>query len=366
MTAHLRRIWKLETVIGQVRLAAGLPVLDADGTKITLDDFARYKAYWENHTGSDHPRTDRKIDKRIDHRHHLIDALVIAQTSVNLYQRMARHYRELAERRAAGEPVKMKLYEEPPIRGLREKALTLVEHVSIQHKPDRLGGGPLFEQFAYGTSSVDGESRLYLHRRRRLSEIGKKGDSLSKVRGQLETIESEVVRGLVLNAFDTRISEGRSAFDALQLPITHPLYGTEIRTVKCLHGFAESAATIVHHSRNAEHKKILVEDGWAFLDIRVSEKGKVETNLVSPRIANQIKHQPVPPSTLRLFKGDSVSDTSTGRQYVIRQIRAQAGGLLVMTPIVDAREVRHMSAAEGLKTVSGRGLAKLRRLPDGF
>ncbi|MGQ0523965.1 MAG: type II CRISPR RNA-guided endonuclease Cas9, partial [Betaproteobacteria bacterium] len=161
MTAHLRRIWKLETVIAQARFDAGLPVLDQDGEKFTLDDFKRFKPFWEGHTGSDHPRTDRKIDKRIDHRHHLIDALVIAQTSVSLYQRIARHYKELAERRAEGEPIRLKLEVAPPIQDLREQALEIVRAVAIRHKPDRQISGNFFKGLPYRKRSMDnGRIRL--------------------------------------------------------------------------------------------------------------------------------------------------------------------------------------------------------------
>ena len=201
LTAHLRRIWKLETVIAQARYDAGLPVLDQDGEKITLDDFKRFKPFWEGHNGKDHPRTDRKIDKRIDHRHHLIDALVIAQTSRSLYQRMARHYKELAERRQAGEAVRMTLAVEPPLRDLRARALHIACGTEIRHKPDRHVSGAFFQQTAYRkTWTDDGKSRLAI--RISLSKLTDNAGSLDKARKGISDIVSDHTRRVVSEAFE--------------------------------------------------------------------------------------------------------------------------------------------------------------------
>jgi CRISPR-associated endonuclease Csn1 len=360
MTAHLRRIWKLETVIAEARFEANLPVLDTDGDKISLDEFSRFKPFWEGHTSSTHPRTDRKIDKRIDHRHHLIDALVIAQTSVSLYQRMARHYKELAERRTAGEAVRLKLEAEPPIRDLREKALNLVKQVAVVHKPDRHGGGAFFQEFAYGTTTVDDDGRLYLCRRKNLASFVKKTDSVEKARKQIKSIVSSEVRKIVQTEFEKRIGAGKSPFEALQDAVPYPLYRNGIRTVNCIQGLAESASVIGHRSRHAEHKKVLIDEGWACLVVKSPDGRRVESHLISPRMMAQRSSARSEDGRAVYFKGDTVLDTASGKKYLIRQIKAQAGGLLILTPIVDAREVRDMTAAEGLKTISGKGLLNLR------
>lgn len=359
LTAHLRRIWKLETVIAQARFDAGLPVLDTDGEKISFDDFKQFKPYWEGHNGQGTERTDRKIDKRIDHRHHLIDALVIAQTSRSLYQRIARHYKSLAERRQAGEAVRMKLFVEPPLRDVRDQALELVRNAEIRHKPDRYGGGAFFQEFAYGTTSLDDDTRLYLSRRKRLSSLVGKKDSADKARKQIESIVSHEVRKLVRDAFESRLRDGKTPFEALQIPIEYLAYRNHIKTVMCATGLAEDSSRIVHESRTGIHTKILVDDGWDCLVVSGSEGNNIQTRLLSPRIAASTRARSPQNGETVFFKGDTVVDTGTKKSYLIRQIKAQAGGLLVMTPEVDAREVRDMSAAEGLKTISGKGLLKI-------
>ncbi|MFZ4701383.1 MAG: type II CRISPR RNA-guided endonuclease Cas9, partial [Candidatus Methylumidiphilus sp.] len=165
MTAHFRRIWHLETVIPQVRFEDKLPVFDTDGEPISQEDFDQHRSFWE---GRDHQeeveRTDRGMDKRLDHRHHLIDALVIGLCTPSLYQRMANEYKQKAERKKHGEQVKLRLSVEPPFHDLRNKALDLVRHCNLTHKHDRFPDGPLFKETAYGMAEVlpDGKIRLGL------------------------------------------------------------------------------------------------------------------------------------------------------------------------------------------------------------
>ena len=77
MTAWLRRCWGLEKIIPELRYESGLPVLDDKGGEIHPDEFRA---------------ETRRADKRIDHRHHIVDAIVIGLTDRSLFQRMTRLY----------------------------------------------------------------------------------------------------------------------------------------------------------------------------------------------------------------------------------------------------------------------------------
>ena len=360
LTAHLRRIWKLETVIAQVRFNAGLPVLDRDGETISLDDFKRFKPHWEGHNGKGIERTDRKIDKRIDHRHHLIDALVIAQTSRSLYQRMAKHYKALAERRQAGEAVRMKLFVEPPLGNVREQALELVRNADIRHKTDRHGGGAFFQEFAYGTTSFNDDTRLYLSRRKKVSGLANKKDSADKVRKQIESIVSHEVRELVSTAFEVRLLNGQTPFEALQAPIEYPVYRNHIKSVMCATGLAESPSRIAHPLRNPIHMKILVDDGYACLAVGGLVGKKPETRLVTPRAISQKNYRSEVDGEILFFNGDTVIEKTTGKKYCVRQILGEDGGKLVTSEIFETRNVDDMKGGEGRKKWSGRNLLKLR------
>lgn len=360
LTAHLRRIWKLETVIAQARFEADLPVLDQDGKKITLDEFKKFRAYWEGHNGKEIDRTDRKIEKRIDHRHHLIDALVIAQTSRSLYQRMARHYKQLAERRQAGEPVRMKLFVEPPLGDVRKLALELVRNAEIRHKSDRYGGGAFFQEFAYGTTSIDDDTRLYLSRRKRVSGLAAKRDSADKVRKQIESIVSHEVRKIVSAAFEARLRDGKTPFEALQEPIEYPIYRNHIRSVRCATGLAETSSHIAHESRTGSHMKILVDDGYACLAVGSLDGKNPQTRLITPRAIAQQNIKKKIDSEFLFFKGDTVVERTTNKKYCIRQILGEDGGKLITAEIFETRNVDDMKGGEGRKKWSGRNLLKLR------
>ena len=243
---------------------------------------------------------------------------------------------------------------------IREQALELVRNAEIRHKPDRHGGGALFQEFAYGTTSIDGDTRTYLSRRKKLTSLAGKKYSADKLRKLISTIVSREVQRHVSTAFEARLLNGKTPFEALQEPIEYPTYRNHIKTVMCATGLAESSSRIVHQSRTGSHTKILVDDGWACLTVSTSDGKNIETRLLSPRIAASKRALAPHNGETIFFKGDTVIDTTTKKTYLIRQIRAQAGGLLVMTPAVDAREVRDMSAVEGLKTISGKGLLKIR------
>lgn len=328
LTAHLRRIWKLETVIAQTRFEAGLPVLDQEGNKITLDDFKRFKAFWEGHQGREYARTDRKIDKRIDHRHHLIDALVIAMTSRSLYQRMAEHYKQLAERRQDGEPVKMKLFVEPPIQNIRERALALVETVEIRHKPDRQLSGSFFQKTAYRKEFTDdGKSRLAI-RVPMIQLTDEKGD-LTKARKSIADIVSERTRHIVSEAFESRIASGKSVKGALEEPISDPQYRCLIKRVAVFQrlgrGYVDgsSACQIQHGSRGRGLLKHYLSDGYAFVSLHV-ENGRITTaESVSVFSAYQRSYKSRN-GEQRYYRGDTLRDVTTGKRYVVCQLLANA------------------------------------------
>lgn len=368
MTAHLRRIWKLETVIAQVRFDAGLPVLDADGEKVTLDDFARYKAYWENHTGSDHPRTDRKIDKRIDHRHHLIDALVIAQTSVGLYQRMARHYKNLAERRAAGEPVKMKLFEEPPIQNLREVALKLVQDAAIRHKPDRHASGSFFQQTAY-RKTWDDEGKARLAIRISLSQFTDTAGSIEKARKTISDIVSDGTRLVVSEAFEKRIGAGKSVKQALSEPIPDTRFNTSSKhSIKKVavyqrigRGYVDglSALSIVHGNAGTPLEKYYLSDGYAYVSL-VEDDGKlISAESVTTFSANR-RSFVTSHGEKRFFRGDTLRDLKSGKKYLIHQLLANA--TVRVAEVTEARAWIDLGAESGAAQFGAKALSQLEKL----
>ncbi len=365
LTAFLRRTWRLDTVIPEVRYEENLPVLDTDKQPVTHEEFNRFRRCWEGHDrdpGAE--QTDRKIDKRIDHRHHVIDALVVSMTSRGLYQKMARHWK--TEREAGRKP---NLSVSPPMRNLREQALELIRKCNLTHKPDHYPAGKFFQETAYRRVSMDnGKTRLVV--RTALAALADNKTSLEKARKAIGDIVSEEVRGIVIEEFEKRVARGMSPQEALSFPIAYPRYRNRkngrdlsIKKVRVYQrmgrGYAdgEDVVPIVHAQRDGKelHKHYL-SDGYAYVSLKLENGKLVSAESVPLYIAPRHLVQSAP-GEKRYYTNDTFLDTSNNRRYVVRQIRANAA--LALTLVSEAREVRDMDADGGLMLVSGNGLLRL-------
>lgn len=373
MTAHLRRIWGLNTVIPEIRYESALPVFDTDNKIISKEDFDQYKPYWEGHNNnhSGVQRTDQAIEKRVDHRHHAVDALAIALTTRSLYQKMALNYKKLAEKASSGEKVRLTLSVSPTLKNIRQQALDMVRHHRISHKPDQHISGSLFKGTAYGYIKIEDDNnpnadpKEILTLRVRLADMADKKSKPDAIRKKLQDIASTDTRKLVLDAFDTGIHAGKRPADILT-NIQHPLYHTIINKVKVLRDSVSTAEKVLFKSRNQSENnplyKFLQYAGYAYLEIDKSGD-KLQTQPVTHFHALRRNSCPTK-NIVRLFKGDTVEDTKDSQKFVIRQIRAQSDGLLMLVPITEAREVRDMTSRQGLRTVSGASIARLKLVTD--
>ena len=378
LTAQLRRAWKLETVIPQVRLETKvdpksdkpdnhLPLFDDDkpAMPITREDFERFRSCWENHHGPEVERTDRRIDKRIDHRHHLIDALVIGLTDRSLYMGMAKDYKERMEQRAEGvRGVKPWQTPEPPLRNIREVALGLVRSTSVKHKHDRHPGGAFFQQTAYAKLYTDdGKSRISLSID--LLALSDSKYSLDKARKGISDIVGEDTRAIVSDEFERRIAIGQDTKTALSEPIVDARYGTLIRQVRVYQrlgrGFAsgEDAIRILLAGRtyrdDAPKEKYYLSDGYAYIALIANEAGLV-IDAVSVRSADA----PIFDQSRvgrRIFRSDTVVDEN-GNRHLVHQILAD--GVIRTAPLVESRSWIQLGAEAGAKSFGKAAVMKLK------
>lgn len=352
LTAYLRRHWKLETVIAQARFDAGLPVLDTEGEKISLDDFKRFKPYWEGHNGKDHPKTDRKIDKRIDHRHHLIDALVIALTSRSLYQRMAQHYKALAERRQAGEPVRMTFEARPPLSDVRERAVQLMQDVAIRHKPDRHVGGAFFQKTAYSKAfDESGKSRLSI--KVKLADLTDAAGSLEKARKGISDIVSDHTRRVVSEEFERRIASGESAKTALAKPIFDPQFNTFIKRVGVFQrvgrGYVDGESALPVNGC------WYLSDGYGYVSIK-SLDGKILA-AESVSVVAAVRSPGLSANESRIYRGDILHNPDDGITYVVHQILANA--TVRAAPVTESRSWIELGSESGAIQFGAKSLFSL-------
>lgn len=378
LTAQLRRAWKLETVIPQVRLETKidpksdkpdnhLPLFDDDSPAklISREEFDRFRACWENHHGPEVERTDRRMDKRIDHRHHLVDALVIGLTDRSLYMGMAKGYKERMEQRAAGvRGIKPWQTPEPPLRNIREVALKLVREVSVKHKADRYSAGAFFQQTAYAKAYTDdGRSRITISVD--LLALTDSKHSLDKARKGISDIVSSDTKEIVSDEFERRISAGQDVKEALSLPITDTRYGTLIRQVRVYQrlgrGFAsgEDAIKVTLVGRtyreSAPKEKYYLSEGYAYIALIANEAGLI-IDAVSVRSADaQIFDQ----SRVgrRIFRSDTVIDEN-GNRHLVHQILAD--GVIRTAPLIESRSWIQLGAEAGAKSFGKAAVMKLK------
>ena len=147
--------------------------------------------------------------------------------------------------------------------------------------------------------------------------------------------------------FEARLANGISADVALKEPFVHPLYNKPIRKVCCFGGYAEDAQPIVHASRSGEHRKYLVNEGYAYLELAAD--GSQEPRLVKIRDAMRDKHKPAKPGIVRLYKGDLVKDTKDDGIY--RVCLFKAAGIIAVLPIWEPRSFKEANekASAGCK-----------------
>jgi CRISPR-associated endonuclease Csn1 len=381
LTAQLRRAWKLDTVIPQVRLETKvdpkseksdnhLPLFDDDkpAKTISREEFDRFRSCWENHHGPAVDRTDRRIDKRIDHRHHLIDALVIGLTDRSLYMGMAKGYKERMEQRAAGvRGIQPWQTPEPPLRNIREVALKLVREARVKHKADRHAAGAFFQQTAYAKVYTDeGKSRIALSID--LISLSDSNYSLEKARKGISDIVSSGTREIVTDEFERRIASGQEVKAALSAPIIDTRYGTLIRQVRVYQrlgrGFAsgEDAIKVAlagrAYTEAAANGKHYLSAGYAYIALIADDDGLI-IDAVSVRSADA----PIFDQSRvgrRIFRSDTVVDEN-GQRHLVHQILAD--GVIRTAPLIESRSWIQLGAESGGKSFGKAAVMKLKVEP---
>ena len=223
LTESLRRKWGLDTVIPEVRLEKKLPVFDREEQLITPEDFERHRAYWEEGgEEGDSGKTHRRIDKRTDHRHHLIDAMVIGLISRGLYQKMAQAYKREAEKMASpADRRRIPLRAKPPIPGIRNLALEIVRNCNLTHKRDRWPAGPLFDlnPVSVYEVQVSGNWKLTKLAKNLSGKVSEDIEQRAKDReaglNQISKIADKAIREIVRQVYEERIDSGASPKRAL-------------------------------------------------------------------------------------------------------------------------------------------------------
>ena len=168
---------------------------------------------------------DSDLEKnRADHRHHAIDALVVALTNRSLFNDIARLS---AEHRAVLGKRRFSLRKPWP--GFDDEVREKVRDIVVSHQPLRKISGALHEETAYGRISRGGEE-LFVRR------VGLE----SLTAKQVDKIVDHRIQSLVRERMDAHGEKAKDAF-AQPLYLPHSLKGTgrtQIRTVRVAENFS--------------------------------------------------------------------------------------------------------------------------------
>lgn len=324
MTAHLRHSWGLSKIIPELRYKDGMQVLGNDGRELSKEEFGRHPAL---------------ADKRIDHRHHLIDAIVIGLTSRKLYKHITDEYRRHTERHGEGEVQSMPsdLRVGTAIAGLPDMARKFVADLSnIYHRPDRNPAGAMFEDTAYTMRCDDKGVERYASYKPLDALVAAKGASFEKIKTAAKNrIVAADVRNAVLKELGLRERQGIKASKALDEPVPHPS-GTLMRRALCFQqDHNRDGKRVKHKARHPHHldqktelHKYLKPSGYAYLEVFQREDGKYAKRLV--RLHRASNKRP-PEGVLRFYKNDTVCGPATdNKPYVVRQFGIRGGGALML------------------------------------
>lgn len=382
VTAMMRRTLGLDTVIPEQRFVEGKAVFLERDKLLANDDFLRYKAFYEGHRWDGRPEDlPARLEKRKDHRHHLIDAFSIALCNRSFIQRVTKKHQQhyeaaLAKGEKANQQFLLKsmrkmLGQELAYFKPREKAVGLIQSAHITHRPDHNLAGRFYQEAAYNRVVDEEQDKLRLTIRKPLTELAVKGNS-EKTRKNLENIVSHQIKSIVLKAFEQRLQSGLKPEEIFQQPVMQDIYGDPrpILRVKVYYDKSAEKAKIIHSNeakrknysgRRQQGYKYLIPDLYAYLSLKFSPDGEVDksnSGLTTLADAMQGNSESAEQLEWRYYKGDTVVDTETNKRLLIHKFKAVSGGTVFMAPLTETRSFDQIKAVEGAIGVS---LSKLKR-----
>lgn len=396
ITSTTRRRWGLETVIPEVRIRSGLPVFTTrayPGVSSSIEiekgqevgillegKFEEYKKYWEGHSPQHDLGSDAwvpQLDKRRDHRHHLIDALAIALTTRSHAQRLSVGRKRNSDALVSDRDREFDLADwqqqySPEMQRHREKALEMIENATIRRKRDRYVAGPLLEETAYAKrgNAIASRSKLAMLKEPDLENIVDR-ETRTAVMAQLNAYRSGAIGGKSL-----------SYAQAIAQPIYHRFIdgqgkGNIVKSVLVARTDLPANSPSLVEVKNAKNESspfIYKSGGNAYMEIDERGNSKViqlfEAHGASRSSYGISNHVP-----RRIFANDLVREIDDhgqviGPTYVVTSLKGGSGSptlrLVLATETLTfgsvektAKELKAVGVRVSLgKTVSGKSLKK--------
>ncbi len=276
---------------------------------------------------------------REDHRHHAIDALVVALTDRRAVQRLSR-YHTLSYR-----GLRIENYPEP-ITDLRQHATKAVGKITVSHKTNRKVQGALHKEFLYGlTGNTDTKGVPEVVIRKPLVELSKQKD--------LHHIRDPKIRQMALEHF-ARSQNFKDAFANPENPfgfrdkqgrVTRPIKKVRLVYQRTIATIGSNDESIRHQrnvwTRNNHHIEII-----EFTDVkgRLKWRGEVVNMLEAATRKRHgqpvvtIQHGKDERFVMTVHKEDVFSLNHQGQALICRVQKFDQNGLIALRTHTDASQ----------------------------
>lgn len=273
--------------------------------------------------GHNEPESEAQKKNRNDHRHHAIDAIVVACTDLSMLQHAARRAKQ-NEKLFIGQLMKGV---EEPWAGFREAVEQSVRKITVSHKPDHGIQAAMHNDTAYGIpKGKEGEPdkkgvRTVVTRKPLDSDSFKAPKDLQKIRDyQIKMTLLEATQGLLGADFKAALLGTANAMKP-------PVYRVRIE---------EKLKVIPFKNKSGKEYKAYKGDGNYCYDVWLDEKGKWAGEVISTFNAYQLHRknkvwwknlvgQGGQKLIMRLRKSDYLKIEHEGRELIVQVVKFTPG-----------------------------------------
>ncbi|MEO0569766.1 MAG: type II CRISPR RNA-guided endonuclease Cas9 [Pseudomonadota bacterium] len=257
--------------------------------------------------------TDLNRKDRTDHRHHAVDALIIALTD----QAMLKRSVDLAKREEAADQSEILQAMAEPLKRYRRAAEDRLSKLVVSHKPDHGFQDGMHNDTAYGiTGEEDERGQALLVTRKPIEALDQK-DIVNIVDYELRRHFAYATEGLSGAAFQEAMRNAAAKLSppVNKLRLTTPMKPTSFVTIR--------------HGKRGEHAKAYKGDGNYCYDIFMGAKGKWDGEVITTFEAYQrarkdknwwqtMQRDDGTPLIMRIRKGDmlEIDGENGSRQQV--------------------------------------------------
>jgi CRISPR-associated endonuclease Csn1 len=262
----------------------------------------------------DHNFTNAK--NRADHRHHAIDAFVVAMTSRSLLQQIAHDF---------GTDREKKIDVPKPWESIREDLGRALSHIVASHRADHGVEGKLHDETAYGFVTAPKEpDKNNLVFRKPLSAL---------TDGEIDNIRDDRLRGMVRDFVDQETQNGVKLIDALkkfQATARDPHIKHGLRRVRLLK--TKDQKYLLQLSKKGENAayKAYAADSNLFMEIYERTDGEWGGEAVTVYQANTKgtilrwpSDNPGARLVMRVYKDDLIRIDHDGERKIVRVVRLE-------------------------------------------